>query len=515
MSDKIRIPKHEKAQHFLSIADQFKLGDLPTEQSHPDTKELAKLSREDLPSALKILKAIDINLIKSIAQKLPDLTRLQSEIYATLASGDNVFLYGCGATGRLSLSLEYIWRILHRDDPDKVNRVTGFMSGGDLALVHSIENFEDHPEFGAKQVQDIGFGPNDLLISCTEGGETPSVIGATEEAARISSRKPFFLYCNPNAILRSKVQRSKHVLDNKNIEKICLFTGPMALSGSTRLQASTALMLGVGWALYGHEEKHLTQLSNTLQNTDFSFLKEFIKEESRIYQDNEYVLYETDIYGITILTDTTERAPTFSLRGFENQNDENRTPSLAYLILPHAQNVQNAWEQILARKPVPIEWPDLKNIAGQERLYGFDFSKNAKEQRHKIIPPDKQHLFRIWREGDTMHFALGTLEHRIKIGDLSPLYEHVLLKVILNIHSTLVMGRIGRFESNIMTWVKPSNYKLIDRSIRYVQYLLLNDGVDSYSYDDICHVLFTQYDTLGADAPIVLKTYENLVQDLV
>lgn len=30
------------------------------------------------------------------------------------------------------------------------------------------------------------------------------------------------------------------------------------------------------------------------------------------------------------------------------------------------------------------------------------------------------------------------------------------------------MGRLGRYYSNIMTFVKPTNYKLIDRSARYV-----------------------------------------------
>ncbi len=39
-------------------------------------------------------------------------------------------------------------------------------------------------------------------------------------------------------------------------------------------------------------------------------------------------------------------------------------------------------------------------------------------------------------------------------------------------HSTLVMGRLGRFEGNLMTWVYPSNGKLIDRAARYTEILL-------------------------------------------
>ena len=46
------------------------------------------------------------------------------------------------------------------------------MAGGDVALVHSLEGFEDFPDFGARHLVELGFGPNDLLIGSTEGGET-------------------------------------------------------------------------------------------------------------------------------------------------------------------------------------------------------------------------------------------------------------------------------------------------------------------------------------------------------
>src|SRR5690606_22485351 len=84
----------------------------------------------------------------------------------------------------------------------------------------------------------------------TEGGETPFVIGAAETASRISKRAPFFLYCNPDSILVSTVERSRRVLSNPQIRCLSLETGPMALTGSTRLQASTTLMLAVGAALF-------------------------------------------------------------------------------------------------------------------------------------------------------------------------------------------------------------------------------------------------------------------------
>lgn len=504
----------QKAEAFLAVANDFQLGKLPTEQRHPKTTELAQLSRGDMAQALRILQEIDRGVVAEVAAKESELKELEAAIRDTFRAGGRVFFYGCGATGRLSMSIEYIWRFMHKGSPH-ADKVLGFMSGGDLALVHSIENFEDHPEFGARQVREIGFREGDLLVSTTEGGETPSVIGATEEAARISKRRPWFLYCNPDAILRDLVARSRRVLDNPGIEKICLFVGPMALSGSTRLQASTALMLGAGSALLkaadtGVAPPRLGDLLSLVRDTDFSFLVPFIEEESRIYQEGGTVLYETDEHGITILTDTTERAPTFSLLGFENQNNPSRTPSLSYLRLPLAKTSLEAWRAILLRDPITLEWDELRGVAGHERLLGFDFSAAALQQREKLVAPKRSHRFLIERRGHELHFELERARHSVSLRGVHPLFEHLFLKIALNMHSLLVMGRLGRFESNVMTWVKPSNNKLIDRSIRYVEFLLQNAGAEPVTYERICRQLFEEAEKIQPGESVVLKTVRAL-----
>lgn len=506
---------HDKAEAFLEVAHQFQLGALPTEQRHPLTYELADLARHDVPEALRILQGIDTGVVAAVMQKAPELAQLESAIRDTLRAGHRVFFYGCGATGRLSMAIEYVWRFMHRHDPAAADRVLGFMSGGDLALVHSIENFEDHPEFGARQVREIGFGPHDLLVSCTEGGETPSVIGATEAAAKISSRAPFFLYCNPDHVLHEQVERSRRVLENPAIRKICLFVGPMYLSGSTRLQASTVLMMGAGSALLRAAESGIAlpadeALLDFMRRTDFSFLAPFIVEESRLCAAGDYLLYETRDYGISILTDTTERAPTFSLLGFENQNNPARVPSLSYFCLPETADPLEAWRAILLRDPITIEWPELKEIAGRARLMGFDFSRAALAQRAALVAPRKLHRFIIRRDGDSLHFTLGDCHHAVNVAGLHPLHEHLFIKMALNMHSTLVMGRLGRFESNVMTWVKPSNKKLIDRAIRYVEYLLHHKNIFGFSYRDICHQLFIEAERMTPSDSVVMVTVESL-----
>jgi len=510
---KISPQAKKTADEFLKIAPDFKLGSLPTEMRHPDTIHLAEMSHTDIPSALRLLQQVDHKSLSHILEKKEELEGLCSAISDTFASGGRVFIYGCGATGRLALSLETLWRARAKS-PEEKDRVVGFMSGGDLALVHSIENFEDHPEFGARQVQEIGFGSQDLLISCTEGGETPSVIGATEEAAKISRRKPYFLYCNPTKILEDTVERSRRMIRNEGIEKICLYAGPMSLSGSTRMQATTILQIATGWALWkaAGEEFSLSKMLERLQSVDYALLAHFVELESKAYQEGNFFLYQTSQYGITLLTDTTERSPTFSLPGFENTLESAKKVSLAYLSMKGARDSREAWEALLHREPRALEWEVLGGIASMRRLMGFDISLQAKASREDRIGEKKQLIFTIDREESEMKLSLEGVSVSFSVTGLSLLEEHMLLKLLMNAHSLLVMGRLGRFESNVMTWVKPSNNKLIDRSIRYVSYLLEKDVKEKFSYETLCYQLFQEVETLKEGESIVLKTVAAIKQ---
>lgn len=500
----------EQAARFLEKAGEFHLGDLPTEGRHPLTYDLADLACRELPRALRVLKEIDCSAIERVLGRRPRMDELSARMRDCMAGGRRVFFYGCGATGRLSLSLEYLWRFVHRGS-SKSEAVRGFMSGGDLALVHSIENFEDHPELGARQLREIGLAPDDLLVCCTEGGETPSVIGATEAAAAVARERPWFLYCNPDDVLCARVERSRRVLQDPRIEKLNLDVGPMSLSGSTRLQASTALMLAAGAALLRDSPAEfpgvdLAGFLEFLRQLDTSFLVPFIEAESALYLRGEYVLYETNHYGITILTDTTERAPTFSLPGFENNQDPERRPSASFLCLTGAADAASAWRQILLREPITLEWKEMAAIAGKKRLMGFDFSRQGRAQREALLEGKRQHVFRIERQGGALVMQLGEHEASVDVSSLHPLCEHVLLKLLLNTHSTLLMGRVGRYESNLMTWVRPSNNKLIDRAIRYIAHLLARSGIDTFSYEAIAYECFAKMLDLAPDESIVMKT---------
>jgi N-acetylmuramic acid 6-phosphate etherase len=501
----------ERALEFLRVAHLYQLGVLPTERPHPETPELSHWAQSDLPRAVSVLKKIDLRALRTLERYASDIDRLAGKIEATLAGGSKVFLCGCGATGRLSLSLEFLWRQEHADS----DQVRSFMAGGDVALARALEQFEDHPAYGARHLQEMDFADGDLLISCTEGGETPYVIGATERAAEISSNPPYFLYCNDNPVLAHHVERFQRIYENRSIRKLCLSVGPMALAGSTRMQASTALQLAVGSALLHPEvpaRDFIADYSAWVRGTDFSFLTDFIEKESDIYSIGHHVVYLARDYAITILTDTAERAPTFSLVPFDRLEEKRSQHSLCYVSLEGAKSSADAWAQLLNRTPRPLDWPDVDPRTRAKYLYGFDFSPNALERRKRRIPGKSHHEFRIRRSGDGIEFRLENLAHTVAVNGLPGLCQHLLLKQMLNIHSTMVMGRLGRYRNNLMTWVSPTSGKLVDRAARYVERLLRSAGRTDQRYEQIVHQLFAELDDLEPGESVVLRTYRSLLR---
>lgn len=499
------------ALEFISVSTQFKLGSLPTESPHPKTVNLSNDAKLDLNKAIASIQDIDLDVMLRLEESLSELKNLKGDIKTTLDSGGRIFLCGCGATGRLSLALETIWRDQHKNNSELLDKIISFMAGGDVALIHSVEKFEDFPEFGERQLRELGFREGDMLISCTEGGETPFVIGATEAALEISQRPPYFLYCNPDEILIQTAERSKRVIENKRIIKINLTVGPMALTGSTRMQATTILMYAVGLSLWYYDrdfsllQLELSSMIQFVTNVKFDFLKPFIEMEADLYKKGEYLLYETDgKLGISILTDTTERSPTFSLHPFENQNDQTKHPSLSYLYFPQSPDSVTAWNDLLGRAPRTFHWQEVTAQTTAERLIGFDFSKKLTQLRPTYLKAPHTHFIIKFNESsNSLIFTLKDLTYELPLGELNFLSAHMILKITLNNLSTLVMGRLDRYESNLMTWVRASNNKLVDRALRYVDTLLKQRGI-IVPYDELAHACFRIKEQIPRDQSLVL-----------
>ena len=497
----------EQAGAFLRVADYFNLGHILTEQAHPKTRHLSEAAQQQLDAAIVLLKNIDVEAFDAFSQQLAKIYPLSRAVQHTLKEGGRIFLCGCGATGRLALFLEFLWRQIHADD-----RVVAFMAGGDIALVHALEGFEDFSEYGDRHLAQLGFDHNDLLIACSEGGETPFVIGAVEKAAAISRRQPYFLYCNPDHVLTS-IPRSKKLIENPAVNTVSLPVGPMSLAGSTRMQASSVLQLAIGLALFFRSQSIPDAVATFMEHyrqTPLQNIKPLIVNEADIYRQHDKIIYVVKDYGITAFTDTTERAPTFSLVAFDNLSRKLANHSLCYVALANAFESSHAWHILLGRAPRSLEWL-TNDKTRQAYLLSYDFSESGMRKRQAMLPHCGHHLFHIEKTThNTVRLALDGHEVEFSVHGLHPLFEHTLLKSLLNNHSTLVMGRLQRYTYNLMTYVNPSNGKLIDRATRYVQWLLQYQNHERVSYRAVVHELFLQKTMLREGEAIVIKAYEAI-----
>jgi N-acetylmuramic acid 6-phosphate etherase len=360
---------------------------------------------------------------------------------------------------------------------------------------------------------ELGYTSKDLFIGVTEGGETPFVIGATLKAATISQAPVYFLFCNPIELLRNLTQRTHDVLSKENIVPLSFPIGPMALSGSTRLQSCTVMQLALGGVLFNayhsfeNAQEAMHETISKMRDLDLSGLAEIVQEESEIYKNHGYVHFVSDAKcSLTVLTDTTERSPTFSLYPFENVRGPWKVACWNYLSVEGANNSFDAWKVILGNRTArTLEWSELEGKASLKRLLGFDVSNKSLEKRRSYLPRLAPHkIFKVKQNGNKISFGIDKISY---IESAHPLARQTLLKIVLNALSTIVMGRVGRYQSNIMTWVRPSNNKLIDRTIRNAQMLLEQDG-RHVDYMDLAHKVFELLPEMHNDRSLVIDLYK-------
>ena len=168
----------QRSADFLKIADQFKLGALTTESSHPVTANLSEVARKDIAAGLKLLLDVDDDVVRKYREFVESghARKIADTVLASLKNGGNIYFTGCGSTGRLSIQLASIWRDFWQLSGSATagqfeDRAFPVMAGGDFALIKAVEGFEDFTAFGKKQIGDLGVNSRDVVFAITEGGE--------------------------------------------------------------------------------------------------------------------------------------------------------------------------------------------------------------------------------------------------------------------------------------------------------------------------------------------------------
>jgi N-acetylmuramic acid 6-phosphate etherase len=426
---------------------------LITEGSHPKTTALSHLAQADLLQAYALLAELDHTALDRVSEQAEKIKQLQAACFHVMDRGGRVMLVGCGASGRIAAQIEHDWRFTQPNQ----DALISVLAGGDISLIESVEACEDRPEYAVAQLEALALSAADIVIALSAGGESPFILGALRYAQTITQAEPWFLYCNPDALLLER--HAEHPVGQAGFALLNLTVGPMALMGSTRMQATTALTFALMEALFplGFDGKRWRAFYEKL---DWSLFLPLTEWEAACHQRQEAVVYEVEAaLAMPVLADMTERSPTFNLPAFPNQQDA--APILfQYVLLSDVVGGQQfAWEALLSR---PVR-------AFSNRIYGFDLSMDALDFLKKIQP--KIQMLRIIQKTSFLEMSFSGQKIALDLPDLSLLEIAFLLRLICVNHSTLMMGRLGYYHGNLMTNLKPSNAKLVDRAIRFVLFL--------------------------------------------
>lgn len=445
---------------YVQNKTQFQLHTLVTEQRHPRTSRLSERVSADLPAGLAMLLSVDDDIARrlaTLARDMGPLRQLSAAVEKALGEHRKIYVYGCGATGRLAKQMEStFWRPFWRSVaaagetrsqlaavPDVVDGLIGEMTGADRALISSLEGFEDLQLIGRLQLADHGIKRGDVVIAVTEGGETSSVIGTILAAHdqwkaapgydAVEARKHlYFIYNNPDDRLRP-FERSRRVTEQPGITKINLATGPQAITGSTRMQATTIETFVLAHTLQDAAARFLRRSLTSLELArlglaqpvpleqrlaGFATLLAEVKRsvpnlakltelEAETYRQGHFSTYFANRGLITVFIDSTERSPTFRLHPLDTVTEPRRKCWIQ--IWTPAHDLHEAWQRMLGRRfrglesqrygePFATEIDDaylrtaaLASLqragAEQQELYDFSFSE-ANIRRSGPAPGD-------------------------------------------------------------------------------------------------------------------------------
>ena len=416
----LRIHPSHLSRNYIQNEKQFQLHNLITEQRHAKTFHFSSAIKKDTTLGLQALLSVDEDighLCEELAGRCEALENAAEALANAILHKHKIYMYGCGATGRLANQMESAfwrpfwgrlkqkpyWKALERYFPNIENRLIGEMTGGDRALISSLEGFEDLPLIGELQICEHKIQKGDVVFAITEGGETSSVIGAILAASKLygeaspetceeARRHLFFFYNNPDTVLYP-FDRSRAVLSSKAIRKICLATGPQALAGSTRMQASTCTTFVIGLLLEELLSRVLKPHLSPADWQDLGFaqgpslreqllsfvplqktllahaasLSTLTDLEADTYLQDKFSTYFADRALPTVFIDSTERSPTFRLNPLDPVKEAKRKSWIQ--VWTPAASQREAWRKFLQR--------DFHGL--EEAFYHEQFSKRIAE----------------------------------------------------------------------------------------------------------------------------------------
>jgi N-acetylmuramic acid 6-phosphate etherase len=277
-------------------------------------------------------------------------------------------------------------------------------------------------------------------------------------------------------------------------------------------------------------------------------LKILTDRETAVYRTHRHTTCFAVKAMTTVFTDSTERSPTFRLSPLDTTATPVRKSWIR--VLTGAPDGTSAWQSLLGREFRGMEesfyrpafeamtgdpWlreAALKSLAragnDEREHYDFSFEGNIKAgllpvngdlclavgiDREAAPENDNNQAFsrfltlaeeqgattaalQVWHKDTGLENTGFHPDIRVSITlpnfpDPLNLRAQVALKMMLNAHSTAIMAKLGRITGNTMTWVSPSNLKLIGRATSLIL-MHVNRMLDDERPHGIRHITYAE-----------------------
>ena len=195
---------------------------IATEQRNPNTMNIDTLSTLDM---VKLINQEDHRVADAVGEVTDKIAQAVDVIAEKLAAGGRLIYCGAGTSGRLGILDAVECPPTYSTDPETVQAL---MAGGYGAIFKAVEGAEDSKELGVQDMQNIHFGPKDVLVGIAASGRTPYVRGCMEYAKQLGA-PTVAVTCCPGS-----------ELDQFADIGIAPAPGPEVVTGSTRMKSGTA-----------------------------------------------------------------------------------------------------------------------------------------------------------------------------------------------------------------------------------------------------------------------------------
>lgn len=503
---------------YEEFAKKFKLGSATTEKLHPDTLDISQVMMTDVKSGFKKLLNADRAIFKGLNDFGPMIEQTAPQLRDRLNNGGRIFLVGSGSSGRVSIDAAAKFTSAY---PQYGKQVYGVVAGGDRSMVRAKEGFEDSELDGEKALAHFEpLNANDSVIVISASGSSSFNAGCATRAAEQLANVYYFY----NSLVVP--ERTSKLFSLKNpVSPWCIDIGPQAIGGSTRLQAATLAMVGLGALLshVGTGSSSLTTLEANFENafkqiqTKFPEMAAIVNDETAILSAPGSNFRTTVDQGMkgnitaladvktlrTVFVDFTELPPTYNVDPMRTaaEKGQKRAPFQTYL--QTNSTTASAWETLLGRAPLTkADLDETKEYLLSSQAPGFDtFSERVYSEGNFLLglfelkgtttslPPKTMQIFQRHKEKGGKNAAILVTDEAVpknQIEFMKTLFDTVivvdnlgndpmnlthtlLIKLMLNLISNATMAKMGKLYGNRMIDLRAANGKLIDRCMRLIR----------------------------------------------